>query len=222
MTFPRTPPVSDSPLRLGVLISGGGTTLANLLGEKNAGRLPVEFAAVIASRPGVRGIQIAEDAGLPVVVVRRSAFPSTEAFSDEVFRRLRDAQVDLVVLAGFLSLLAIPGDYAGRVMNIHPALLPAFGGKGFYGKGVHEAVLASGVKVSGCTVHFADNAYDRGPIILQRSVPVEEGDTPETLAARVFEEECRAYPEAIRLYASGRLRVEGKVVRVQRHGSDAL
>lgn len=214
MHTPRNPPIADPPLRLGVLISGGGTTLENFLHEQKAGRLPVEIAVVIASRPGIRGIEVAERSGLPVVVVQRKKHPSTEAFSEAVFKHLCEARVDLVTLAGFLSLLRIPDDYAGRVMNIHPALLPAFGGKGSYGHRVHEAVLAAGVKVSGCTIHFADREYDRGPILLQRCVPVEENDTPERLAARIFREECRAYPEAIRLYAEGRLRIEGNIVHV--------
>jgi folate-dependent phosphoribosylglycinamide formyltransferase PurN len=111
-------------------------------------------------------------------------------------------------------LILVPDDFAGRVMNIHPALIPAFCGKGFYGQYVHEAVLAAGVKVTGCTVHFADNVYDHGPIILQRAVPVYENDTPQTLSSRVFAEECDAYPEAIRLFAEGRLKIEGKRVHV--------
>jgi phosphoribosylglycinamide formyltransferase 1 len=121
----------------------------------------------------------------------------------------------LVCLAGFLQLLPIADDFLGRVMNVHPALLPAFGGKGYHGLRVHEAALEAGVKVSGCTVHFADNEYDHGPIILQRVVPVEEDDTPESLQARVFAQECEAYPEAITLFAQGRLRIEGRRVRVR-------
>ena len=117
-------------------------------------------------------------------------------------------------MAGFLQLVLIPEDFRNRVFNIHPALIPAFCGKGYYGHRVHEAVLASGAKVSGCTVHFADNEYDHGPIIVQRTVPVLDDDTAETLAQRVFVEECEAYPEAIRLFAEGRLRIEGKRVRI--------
>jgi phosphoribosylglycinamide formyltransferase-1 len=120
----------------------------------------------------------------------------------------------LVCLAGFLQLISIPEDFQGRVMNIHPALIPAFCGKGFYGHHVHEAVLAYGVKITGCTVHFCDNQYDHGPIILQRAVPVLDDDTPDSLAARVFQQECEAYPEAIRLFAEGRLRIEGRRVRI--------
>jgi folate-dependent phosphoribosylglycinamide formyltransferase PurN len=117
-------------------------------------------------------------------------------------------------MAGFLQIITVPDDFRMRVMNIHPALIPAFCGKGFYGHHVHEAVIASGVKVTGCTVHYADNEYDHGPIILQRAVPVSDDDTPDTLAARVFEQECEAYPEAIRLFGEGRLAVEGRRVRV--------
>jgi phosphoribosylglycinamide formyltransferase 1 len=113
-----------------------------------------------------------------------------------------------------MTLVQVPDDFLGRVMNIHPALIPAFCGKGMYGHHVHEAVIESGVKLTGCTVHFADNQYDHGPIILQRAVPVLDDDTPQTLAAQVFAEECRAYPEAIRLFAENRLRIEGKRVRV--------
>jgi len=117
-------------------------------------------------------------------------------------------------MGGFLKRLTIPEDFLNRVTNIHPALLPAFGGEGFYGRRVHEAVLEYGVKITGCTVHFADNQYDHGPIILQKAVPVLDDDTPETLAARVFQAECEAYPEALQLIAEGRLRVEGRRVRI--------
>ena len=119
-----------------------------------------------------------------------------------------------MILAGFLALVKIPPDYKGRVINIHPSLIPSFCGKGFYGSKVHKAVLAMGAKVSGCTIHFADDAYDNGPIIAQRPVPVLEDDTVDTLAARVFKEECKALPEAITLYAEGRLKLEGRRVRV--------
>jgi phosphoribosylglycinamide formyltransferase 1 len=129
-----------------------------------------------------------------------------------MFAPCRDAGVELVAMAGFLKHVLIPADFAGRVMNIHPALIPAFCGAGFYGERVHRAALEYGVKVSGCTVHFVDNHYDHGPIILQRTVPVHPDDTPQTLAARVFEQECQAYPEAIRLYAAGRLRIAGRLI----------
>ena len=165
---------------------------------------------VIANRGEAYGLVRAEQAGVPTAVISRRDCSSREEFSQRIFALCRQARAELVCLAGFLQLLSIPEDYAGRVMNIHPALIPAFCGKGFYGHRVHEAVLEAGVKVSGCTVHFADNLYDHGPIIVQRTVPVLEGDTPEMLAARVFEQECEAYPEAIRLFAVGRLSIVGR------------
>jgi len=200
-------PKLDRPIRLGVLISGGGTTLVNFLKKINAGELNAKVAVVIASREGVAGIDRAREAGLSCEVVARKKFDSVESFSNAIFDRCRAANVDLVTLAGFLSLISIPPDFERRVLNIHPALIPAFCGHGFHGHHVHEAVLARGVKLSGCTVHFADNEYDHGPIIIQRAAPVLETDTPDSLAARVFEAECQAYPEAIRLFADGRLEI---------------
>jgi phosphoribosylglycinamide formyltransferase-1 len=140
---------------------------------------------------------------------------SRAEFSASVFDPIRRSESDLVILGGFLSLLQIPADYRGRVINVHPSLIPAFCGKGFYGSKVHEAVLEAGVKLTGCTVHFVDNDYDNGPIIVQRAVPVQHGDTADTLAARVYKEECRALPEAISLYAEGRLLIEGRRVQVK-------
>jgi phosphoribosylglycinamide formyltransferase-1 len=201
-------------LRLGVLLSGGGRTLENILEHIRAGSLSAEVAVVIASRPGIRGIEVGKAAGAATHLVRPKEYPTVEAYSDAMVRLLDEARVDLVCLAGFLSYWIIPERYAGRVINIHPALLPAFGGKGMYGHHVHEAVLERGCKVSGCTVHLVSNEYDEGPIVIQRSVPVYAEDTADDLAARVFREECIAYPEAIRLIAEGRLRVVGRVVHV--------
>ena len=207
-------PKLDRPIRLGVLISGGGTTLVNFLKKIKAGELNAEIAVVIASREDIAGIERAREAGLACEVIARKQFDSVESFSTAIFDRCRAAQVDLVTLAGFLSLIRIPPDIERRVLNINPALIPAFCGQGFLGHHVHEAVLARGVKLSGCTVHFADNEYDHGPIIVQRAIPVLEGDTPDTLAARVFEAECDAYPEAIRLFAEGRLQIEEGRLRI--------
>ena len=157
------------------------------------------IAGVVSSKADVFGVERAKRAGLPVTIVPRKP---GESFSERVFTAVREFQPDLVCLAGWLHLLKIPTDFKRRVLNIHPSLLPAFGGKGMYGRHVHEAVLASGAKESGCTVHYADDEYDTGPIIAQRRVPVLTGDTPETLAARVFEAECEAYPEGIKLVQS--------------------
>jgi formyltetrahydrofolate-dependent phosphoribosylglycinamide formyltransferase len=148
------------------------------------------------------------------LVIERRSFADTDAYSREIFDQCRRHGVDLVVMGGFLKQLTIPDDFARRVVNIHPALIPAFCGKGYYGHRVHEAVLEYGAKLSGCTVHFADNQYDHGPVILQKAVPVLDDDTPETLAARVFQAECEAYPEAIQLLAENRVRMEGRRVRI--------
>jgi len=200
--------------RLVVLVSGGGTTLRNLIQKIAAGELPVAIRLVISSSPAAGGLRFAEQAGIATTVIERKAFASQEAFSAALFEHCRRAQADLVVMGGFLKRLTIPGDFANRVTNIHPALIPAFCGEGFYGRRVHEAVLEYGVKLSGCTVHFADNQYDHGPVILQKAVPVLDDDTPDTLAARVFQAECAAYPEAIGLIAEGRVRVEGRRVKI--------
>jgi phosphoribosylglycinamide formyltransferase-1 len=202
------------PIRLAVLVSAGGTTLQNLIDRSADGRLAARVVLVVSSNPDAFGLERARRAGLPTAVVTRKEAGSREALGERTFAAVRQAGADLVCLAGYLQLLPIPADFTDRVLNIHPSLLPAFGGPGMFGRHVHEAALAYGVKVSGCTVHFADNAYDHGPIVLQRPVPVGIDDTPESLAARVFAEECEAYPEAVRLFAAGRLRVEGRRVRI--------
>lgn len=206
--------MSDKPINLAVLLSGSGTTLQNLIDEIGADRLNARIGVVVVSRPNLLGSQRALAAGLNHALVDRKQYKDVADFSREVFRNVEGARADLVCLAGWLSLLDVPTKYNGRVMNIHPALLPSFGGKGLFGAKVHRSVLDHGCKVSGCTVHFLDASYDTGPIILQRTCAVEENDTPETLAARVFEQEKIAYPEAIRLFQQGRLRIEGRRVRI--------
>jgi len=204
----------DRPLRLAVLISGGGTTLTNLVDHIRRGALRAEVGLVIASRPDCGGVTKAQAAGLDCRVMERKAFPSVAEFSAAIFEECRIAKIDLVICGGFLALLQIPADYALRVMNIHPSLIPSFAGKGYHGEKVHAAVITRGCKVSGCTVHFVDDQYDHGPIILQKTVPVLDDDTPATLAARIFEQECLAYPEAITQFASGRMLVDGsRVIR---------
>jgi len=204
---------NKKPIRLGVLISGGGTTLMNILEYINKGRLNAELAIVISSRSTVAGVEKAKTAGLNVKIIRKKDFPDIDEFSKRIEEELVAANVDLVVQGGWLCLWKIPARYENRVMNIHPALLPSFGGEGMWGHHVHEAVLEAGCKVSGCTVHFCTNEYDKGPIIVQRTCDVKDNDTPETLATRVFEQECIAYPQAIGLFAEGKLLVQnGKVV----------
>jgi phosphoribosylglycinamide formyltransferase-1 len=185
------------PIRLVVLISGGGTTLQNLIDRIADGRLAARIIGVVSSRADAFGVERARQVGLPVVVAEKGN-------PQKAWEAVRGFNPDLVCLAGWLNLLPIPGDYQRRVLNIHPALLPAFGGKGMYGHRVHEAVIAAQAKESGCTVHFADDSYDTGLILVQKRVPVLPGDTPRSLAERVFAAECEAYPEAIQILAEGR------------------
>jgi phosphoribosylglycinamide formyltransferase-1 len=205
---------SSPPLPIAVLISGGGTTLRNLLDKIDRDALPITIRRVISSHGAAGGLKFAREAQIPTRIVRRRDFASAEAHSQAVFDICRQASVGAVAMAGYLEHVLIPSDFENRVLNIHPALIPAFCGHGFYGHRVHQAVLDYGAKISGCTVHFVDNQYDHGPINLQRPVPVAEDDTPETLAARVFQAECQAYPEALHLLATGRLQVVGRRVQV--------
>jgi formyltetrahydrofolate-dependent phosphoribosylglycinamide formyltransferase len=206
--------MSDAPIKLAVLLSGTGRTLQNLIDRIATGDLDAQISLVIGSRPGLVGLRRASDAKLMNFVVDRRDFAGVEEQCKQVFSLCDDAGVDLVCLAGWLCLLNIPEKYAGRVMNIHPSLLPGFGGKGMYGHHVHQAVLDYGCKVSGCTVHFVDADYDKGPIILQRACEVRDDDTPDTLARRVFEQETIAYPRAIQLFAQNRLKITGRRVQV--------
>lgn len=201
-------------LRLAVLLSGSGSTLQNLLDRAAAGTLEAEVACVIASRADAYGLERARNAGVPARAVVRKEFADTAAFSEAVWREIDAHKVDLVVLAGFMCLISVPSKYMNRIMNVHPSLIPAFCGQGMYGDRVHRTVIEYGAKITGVTVHFVDEHYDNGPIILQQPVPVEEDDTPETLAARVQATEREVYPRAIQLFAEGRLRVEGRRVRV--------
>lgn len=198
MSAPRqeAPGSRAAPLRVGVLISGGGRTALNLARAARAGEIPAEIALVVAHRDEAEGIARCRDAGLRVAVLA----PSPD-LADRVDRVLGAAGVELVCLAGYLRRLRVGSRWAGRAINIHPGLLPRFGGHGMYGLHVHRAVLAAGVAETGCTVHEVDEEYDRGPTLVERRCAVLAGDTPETLAARVFDEECRAYPEAIRAIA---------------------
>lgn len=189
-------------LRLAVMLSGSGRTLENLVERIEAGSFPATISIVIASRGDVRGVRIAERAGITVRVSPPGS-QNVATWSDSIFAACRAVQADLVVMAGFLHLVRIPADFNGRVINIHPSLLPAFGGKGFHGMAVHRAVLERGCTVSGCTVHLVDDEYDHGRVLLQRAVPVLPDDSPESLAARVFAAECETLPEAICRIATG-------------------
>ena len=186
------------PLRLAVLLSGSGRTLDNLLERIASGHLAATIELVVSSREDVRGVRIAEAAGIPVSVVSPRGVAVAD-FSQAIFDACDSCLADLAVMAGFLHLVRIPSRFAGRVVNIHPSLLPAFGGKGFHGMHVHRAVIERGCTLSGCTVHFVDDEYDHGRILLQKAVPVLCDDTPDSLAVRVFAAECEALPEAIAL-----------------------
>lgn len=201
------------PICLGILLSGGGRTLQNIHDRIAGGHLPARIGCVVSSRGDAFGVERARKDNLPVHVVPRKSLPDPD-FHDQITRHLSDAGVELVCMAGFLNLWRIPARFQGKVINMHPALLPEFGGKGYYGLKVHAAVIAAGRRQSGCTVHFCDNRYDHGPIILQRRVPVLDDDTPESLAARVFEQECIVYPQAIKLIAEDRVRLSDNAVTV--------
>jgi len=190
-----------------VLLSGSGTSLENLFERIEAG-LPAEVVCVIASKKGAFGLERAARRGVPAIAIPRRDHPDVARFNDAIHETLARFEPDLVCLLGFLSPFELRGRYEGRALNVHPSLIPAFAGRGFYGARVHEAVLAAGVKLSGATVHFVSEGYDEGPILLQRAVPVAEDDTVESLAARVQAVERELVPEAIRLLAAGRVRIE--------------
>ena len=162
--------------------------------------------------------QFAQDAGIPSFICKRSAYPNGfaghEPYSRDIFAACRQAEVDYVVMAGFVKYVPVPEDFVDRVLNIHPALIPAFCGQGMYGHHVHEAVLEYGVKVTGCSIHFVDNQYDHGPIIYQQTVPVLDDDTPDTLAERVFAAECEAYPRVLRALARGKITTGSRRIRI--------
>lgn len=203
-------------LNIAVLVSGGGTNLQALLDAQAAGEIHGgRIALVLASKPGVYALERAQRAGVPSGVIVRREFPTQEAYDDALLARLAEAKIDLVVLAGFLTIISerVVARYENRILNVHPSLIPSFCGEGFYGLRVHEEALRRGVKVTGATVHFVNNVCDGGPIVLQKAVAVEEGDTPETLQRRVMEQaEWKLLPRAVSLFCEGRLTVENGIV----------
>ncbi|MGC8739098.1 MAG: phosphoribosylglycinamide formyltransferase [Candidatus Hydrogenedens sp.] len=201
-------------INLAVLLSGSGTTLQNLIDRIKAGTLSATIKIVISSKTNAYGLQRAQQNNIPTAVIRPKDYENFYSFNQSLWNTIRQYPVDLVVLAGYLSLIDVPPDFTHRIMNVHPALIPSFCGKGMYGHHVHEAVIQSGVKITGCTVHFVDEHYDHGPIILQEAVPVLDDDTPETLAERVQAKERELYPMAIQLFAEKRLKIEGNKVRI--------
>ena len=200
------------PFNISVMISGGGTTLKNLIEWYDRGELDAQISQVISSKPSVGGLQYAAEAGIDSLVVDHRDYDGVETFSEALFGAARSAGVDLVVMGGFLRRVAVPQDFENRVINIHPSLIPAFCGKGNYGRRVHQAVVDYGCKVSGCTVHFVDDHYDHGPIIGQSTVEVNANDSAESLAAKVFDAECELYPQVINAIATGKVQVSGRRV----------
>ena len=205
-------------LNIAVLVSGGGTNLQALIDAEKAGKIENgRISVVVASKPGVYAIERAKNAGIEGVVLARKDFESVDDYSAALEKLLREKKTDLIVLAGFMTITnaAFTKAFENRIINVHPALIPSFCGKGYYGLHVHEAALARGVKLSGATVHFVNEVCDGGPIILQKAVPVEPGDTPETLQRRVMEQaEWQLLPEAVSLFCAGRLSVNGAVVTI--------
>ncbi|MFQ5418232.1 MAG: phosphoribosylglycinamide formyltransferase, partial [Myxococcota bacterium] len=183
--------------RMAVLLSGSGTSLENLLEKIDAGEVPGRVVVVIASKPNAFGLERARQRGIPAVAVPRREHPEVGGFNDALHAVLGNYEIDLLLLLGFLSPFETRGKFDECTLNVHPALIPAFCGTGYYGHRVHEAVLEAGAKVTGATVHFVDSEYDHGPIVLQEAVPVEEHDTPDSLAARVQAAERRLVPEAV-------------------------
>ncbi len=205
-------------IRVGVLASGRGTDFQSLVDARDRGELDVDLAVLICNVPGAPVLDRAKRAQVPTAVVDHRPFgKDREAFERAVVRILREHRVDLVVFAGFMRIVTayLVGEFPNRIMNIHPSLLPAFPGAH-----AHRDVLAAGAKVSGCTIHFVDASVDGGPYILQRAVPVLEGDTEDTLEARILEWEHRLLPLAVRLFAEGRITVDGKRVRIDARGID--
>lgn len=187
------------------MISGGGRTMMNLADRIDEGSLAAQIELVIASRERIAGVELARERGFDVRIASPKRFEITDALDDAVGEWLKEKSIDLVCMCGYLRLMRIDEPFVGRVLNIHPALLPKFGGKGMYGLNVHRAVLTAGERMSGCTVHWVDEHYDHGPTILQRTCDVRKDDDERSLAARVFTEECIAYPEAIAQFARGRI-----------------
>ncbi len=206
-------------LNIAVLVSGGGTNLQALIDAQGRGELPNgKLALVLASKPGVYALERAAKAGIPSDVLVRRDFPTQDAYDEALIGRLEAARIDLIVLAGFLTIISekVVSRFENRIINVHPSLIPSFCGEGYYGLRVHEEALRRGVKVTGATVHFVNNVCDGGPIILQRAVEVREGDTPELLQRRVMEQaEWKLLPKAAALFCEGRLTVESAIVHIR-------
>lgn len=206
-------------LKIAVLVSGGGTNLQALIDAQERGEIPGgKLSLVVAGKPGVFALERAKKANIPSIVLRKKDFASQEDYDNALIQTLEDAEIDLVVLAGFLTIIGekVIRRFENKILNIHPSLIPSFCGEGYYGLRVHEAALSRGVKVTGATVHFVNEICDGGPIVLQKAVSVENGDTPETLQRRVMEEaEWEILPKAVALFCEGRLAIENNIVSIK-------
>ena len=207
-------------LNIAVLVSGGGTNLQALIDAEKAGKIENgRISVVVASKPGVYALERAKNEGIEGIVLARKDFADVDAYSDALEKLLKEKKTDLIVLAGFMTITneRFTKAFENQIINVHPALIPSFCGKGYYGLHVHEAALARGVKVSGATVHFVNEVCDGGPIILQKAVPVEQGDTPEMLQRRIMEQaEWQLLPEAVSLFCAGKLEVNGAGVTIKK------
>ncbi|MBQ2712198.1 MAG: phosphoribosylglycinamide formyltransferase [Clostridia bacterium] len=203
--------------RLAVFVSGGGTDLQSVLDAQQEGRLNGSVELVVSSKAGVYALERAKKAGVSTAVFLKKEYPSAEEMNEAIIALLQEYRIDGIVLAGYLNILTpnIVRAYRNKIINIHPSLIPSFCGAGYYGLRVHSAVLSYGAKISGATVHFVDEGADTGPIIMQRAVPVSEGDTPESLQERVLEVEHQLLPEAVALFCADRLQVEGRIVKIK-------
>lgn len=201
-------------MRIAVLLSGNGSTLQNIIDKTAAGLIDAQVVCVISSREDAFGLERARKANVPAFHTSVKHRDNPDQFNEEIWGWVRGHQAELVVLAGFMCKLQVPPDFVNKIINVHPALLPAFGGQGMYGNRVHQAVLDYGAKITGCTVHFVDEEYDHGPIIMQEAVPVFEADTADTVAQRVQAREREMYTRVLQLFAKGRIRVEGRKVKI--------
>jgi phosphoribosylglycinamide formyltransferase-1 len=203
-------------MNVAVFASGSGSNFQALIDRVEAGDLHCTLSLCVGNNSAAFAFERAKKHGIPTRHIAPSHFPSEEAYADALCAALGEYRIDIIALAGYMKKIprSVISAYPHKIINIHPGLLPAFGGKGLYGEKVHQAVLDYGAKVSGCTIHFVDEEYDSGPIIVQKCVPVEEGDTPDSLGARILPNEHKAYVEAVQLFAEGRLKVEGRVVHV--------
>ena len=206
-------------VKIAVLVSGGGTNLQALIDAQSRGEIPEgKLSLVVASKPGIYSLERAKKAGIPAVVLRKKDFDTQEAYDAALIQTLEDAGIGLVVMAGFLTIIGeqVIRKFENRILNIHPSLIPSFCGEGFYGLRVHEAALKRGVKVTGATVHFVNEICDGGPIVFQKAVAVEDGDTPESLQLRVMQQaEWKILPRAVALFCEGRLSIKDGTVSVK-------